>query len=164
MKQATIRIPVHSMIDLITNSSTEIFVDSESSLKPAKELLAELLKMDGSEKTVDEVFTLSLEYGDESYLIELIGDQIEDYDPELAEKLGLPTDDYNKDYEIAEKWLKEIREGKNEKPKWIDELMDDQEVNVDTYLVVKSKDPFYDKFLELLKKLMYSPDYAEGYQ
>ena len=161
MKQ--IKIPVHSMIDLITNSSTEIFVDSESSLKPAKELLAELLRMDGSDKSVDDVFTLSLEYGDTYYLVDVLTDRMEDYDEEMYKKLGL-TGDWREDEKKVKVYVDDFTSGKIEKPKYLDDLMNDQEINMDTYLVVKSNDSFYDKFLELLKKLMYSPDYQEGYQ
>jgi len=158
MKQ--IKIPFHSMIDLITNSSTEIFVNSESSIEPAKELLAELLKMEGSEKTVDEVFTFKLEYESE-YLIDSLSEQLEDVDEDLYKELGL--EDVDKPYEVIEKWLERVNEGEIEKPDWMEEFMDDNEINVDTNLVIKSNDPKYDHFLQLLKDFLYSPDYQEGY-
>ena len=163
MKQHTIRIPIHSMIDLITNSSTEIFVDSESSIKPAKELLAELLRMEGSEKTIDEVFTFSLEYGDTGYLAELLIENMEDHDPETYATLGF-TGDWKNDDRIAEQYIADYQSGKIKEPDYIEELMNDNEVNIDTNLVVRSNDPKYDHFLKLLEKFLYSPDYAEGYQ
>jgi len=157
-----VRIPIHSMIDLITNSSTEIFVHSESSVKPAKDLLAELLKMENSEKTVDEVFTFSIETGDLSYFIEILADNMEDYDEETFNKLGLKDLNWAKQEEIVEQYVEDIENKKIKRPDYFDDLMDEHEINVDTYLVVKSNDTKYDHFLELLKKFLYSPDYQEG--
>lgn len=54
------RIPIHSSIDLITNSSTEFYTNCESSLEPCKELVNEMLKLQGSDKTCDEIFELKL--------------------------------------------------------------------------------------------------------
>jgi len=158
----TIKIPIHSMIDLITNSSTEIFVTSDSSVKPAKELLSELLKINGSDKTVDEVFTLSVEI-DNDTLADYVADQMEEYDEELYEKLGFENLNWSQTNDAAKAYLQEITDGKIEKPSWIDTMMDDMEVSIDTYLVVKSKDPAYNHFLELLTKFLYSPDYNETY-
>jgi hypothetical protein len=56
-----IEIALHSIIDLITNSSTEIFTDFAGSLEPCKEMINEMFKSCGIEKTCDEVFTLRLE-------------------------------------------------------------------------------------------------------
>lgn len=50
-------IPMHSIIALITNSSTEIFTSaSDNGVKYVKELIENILKAAGSEKTVDELF------------------------------------------------------------------------------------------------------------
>ena len=159
--QTTIKIPVHSLIDLITNSSTEIFVNSESSVKPAKELLTELLKLEGSLKTVDDVFTVSLQKDYGSYFSEVLAENMEEYDEETAKKLGF-NGDWRTDDEIAQKYLEDIESGKIEEPDYFEDLMDSHEINVDVNLVVKSNDPAYDHFLVLLKTFLYSPDYQEG--
>jgi len=157
-----IKIPVHSLIDLITNSSTEIYVTSESSVQPAKDLLAELLKINGSDKNVDEVFTLSVEM-DNATLIDYLGDQMEEYDEELWDKLGLEDADWKTTDKILEKYLESIEKGEIEKPEWIDTMIEDMEVLIETYLIVKSNDPKYDHFLKLLKTFLYSPDYEAQY-
>ena len=51
-------VALHSAIDLITNSSTEMFMDFSGSIGPIKELINELLKSSG--KTCDEVFKISI--------------------------------------------------------------------------------------------------------
>jgi hypothetical protein len=53
-----IRIGFHSMVDVITNSSTTIFTYSGGAEKPAKELVNEFLKCMGSELTADEMFDI----------------------------------------------------------------------------------------------------------
>lgn len=55
-------IPVHSFVDLITNSSTEIYVQAnEQTVKTLKELIAEILKVGKSPFFVDDLFEISLE-------------------------------------------------------------------------------------------------------
>jgi len=150
-----IRIPVHSIIDLITNSSTEIFVTSENSLKPAKELLKELLKINGSDKKVDEVFEISIEI-DKDDIIGYLTDSCEYENKELYEELGFAQmTDYKKQAKHAEKIAQEILEG--QRPMF--EIEGEQPIS--TYLKVVSKDPAYDKFLKILKEFLYSPEYEE---
>jgi len=66
-----IKIPIHSFVDLITNSSTEIFVQAtDKTIKTAKDIVNDLLTFNGSTQTADELFTFSLimegaEYTDE---------------------------------------------------------------------------------------------------
>ena len=50
----------HSVIDLITNSSTEMFIDFSGSINPLKELINEVFKMSGIEKTCDDVFKMTI--------------------------------------------------------------------------------------------------------
>jgi len=54
------KINVHSVIDLITNSSTELFMDFSGSIKPLKELINEIFIIGGIDKTCDDVFELSI--------------------------------------------------------------------------------------------------------
>jgi len=149
------------MIDLITNSSTEIFINSSKSIEPAKELLSELLKLAGSYKTCDEVFEVSLTM-DTDYLVDILRDQMENYDEENYIKLGLDDLAYTKSYEVVEQYVNDVMKGKIEKPKYFEEMIDDMEIGISTYLHVVSKDSKYDHFLEILEKLLYSPDYEEG--
>lgn len=55
---------MHSFIDVITNSSTEIFVSTHGkTIEYAKELINDLLKVAGSEKTADDLFEFKIEKG-----------------------------------------------------------------------------------------------------
>jgi len=130
-----IKILMHSVIDLITNSSTEIFVYSENSLEPAKELINEILKLQGVDQTCDDLFDLSVEmsdYGLEQYL------EYEQYD----------QDDLD-----VEEVKKQIEAGNI--PDWFETY------HVETFLVIKPKDEKYTKLAELLKKFLYSGEYEE---
>ena len=53
-----IRIPIHSFIDLITNSSTEIYIGTkEKTIEYAKEMIDKFLAEAGSDKKADDLFT-----------------------------------------------------------------------------------------------------------
>jgi len=56
-----LKIKVHSIVDLITNSSTEIYVYAgDYTLKSVKELIDSLLEIGGSIKKADDLFTFEL--------------------------------------------------------------------------------------------------------
>jgi hypothetical protein len=58
-------IKIHSFVDVITNSSTSIYVESsESSVKMTKELIAKLFKASNINKSVDELFDIYIEADD----------------------------------------------------------------------------------------------------
>lgn len=60
MRQLKIR--VHSVIDIITNSSTEIFVSANySSIEAIKRLINHFLKMTNSDKTCDDLFEITID-------------------------------------------------------------------------------------------------------
>jgi len=134
------------MIDLITNSSTEIFVHSENSVEPAKELLTELLKINGSDKTCDEVFEISLER-DKGDINTFVTYHFEDYI-------------YENKIEDVTKFIKDVNAGNIQKPEWWHEI-EEEHHHVQTYLLVKSKDKKYDNFISLLKEFLYSPSWYE---
>jgi hypothetical protein len=52
-------IPIHSFVDVITNSSSEIFISAdEGTVKAVKELINNLLKGVGSTQTADDLFDI----------------------------------------------------------------------------------------------------------
>jgi len=61
----TIKLSIHSFVDLITNSSTEMYIDYSGSVEPCKEMINGIFKAFGIEKTCDEVFDLKLENEDD---------------------------------------------------------------------------------------------------
>ena len=74
-----ITLDIHSFIDIITNSSTEIFVQATShTIKNVKELVNSLLKLGGSQLTADDLFTFELE-GDDDEPVDIEDEDDEDY-------------------------------------------------------------------------------------
>ena len=79
MKSITLRI--HSFIDIITNSSTEIFVKAnDETIKNIRSLVNNILSIGGSQLKCDDIFTMTLKEeryapGDENYDI---GEEIDD--------------------------------------------------------------------------------------
>ena len=59
------KINLHSVIDLITNSSTEIYTYSDGSLTACKEMINEFLKVMNIDKTCDDLFELSIDSEDD---------------------------------------------------------------------------------------------------
>ena len=58
----TIIIPIHSFIDVITNSSTSVYVGChDNTIKFAKELVDDLLKAAGSDKTSEDIFEFNIQ-------------------------------------------------------------------------------------------------------
>lgn len=57
----TLLIPVHSLIELITNSSSEVFVASDrQTLEKLATMIDKVLEAGGSDKKCDDLFKLSL--------------------------------------------------------------------------------------------------------
>jgi len=59
------KLKVHSFVDLITNSSTEIYIDYSNSVIPCKAMIDEMFKACGVNKTCDEVFDITIENEDD---------------------------------------------------------------------------------------------------
>lgn len=75
------KINTHSVIDLITNSSTEMFMNMENSVEPLK-LINEFFKVSRVDKTCDDVFKLTIA---NEYWEDWFEDMKDDY-PELTEE------------------------------------------------------------------------------
>ena len=57
-----IYIPIHSVVDVITNSSSVIYTEATTNaVSTMKEIINSILKLAGSEKTVDDLFDISIQ-------------------------------------------------------------------------------------------------------
>ena len=54
----TLKLYVHSFIDVITNSSTEMFVDQSKCLEPCRQMINEMLAAFDIDKSCEEIFRL----------------------------------------------------------------------------------------------------------
>jgi len=89
-----ITLKIHSLVDVITNSSTTIYTYHDGCIVPAKELIAEIIKHLGETRTVDELFNFKIvdPYGDE--------EELEEDEEELDEN-DLEDDDDDEDQHDA---------------------------------------------------------------
>ena len=93
MDMDSLKISLHSFIDVITNSSTSIYVMADKeSVKTVKELINQILKKWGSDKKCDDLFEVNLVH-DECYY------EREDYDSDEEFKEAVALWESNDDYE-----------------------------------------------------------------
>lgn len=134
--QNSITIKIHSFIDVITNSSTEIYVQaSESTIKSVKELVNGLLKMGGSTKTADDLFTFEL-------IDPGFADRVWDAAWHYLSDEEAPDDETGDQYEQRVKDLVDAVDKKNP-PEWYQYFLDreDESYKHDVDLVVTARDP-----------------------
>ena len=132
----TIKIKLHSTVDIITNSSTVIYTYQDGSLAPVKELIDEMLKISGSELKADDCFYFGV-FLDDTY--EYLEDNSEA--PELSKE------------EFSALKLSMLK-GEIEKPKWMINVEDSENWNCyqkSTALEILPKD---EKYSELANKLL----------
>ena len=129
------------MVQLITNSSTVIFTYSEGAVESVKELINEILKLEGSDKKADDLFYIDT-FLDELYC--------------YTESESCPDEI---DYNNIENFVDEILTEKIEKPKWMNEVEDGEDYDYyrrSNSLYIKAKDEKYSNLVNKLLKYLYS--------
>jgi len=131
-----IKIPYHSFIDVITNSSTEIYISAnKKSIEMAKEFINELLKIAGSDKTFDDLFEAKVEF---DYAI----DYWDDYKEDILEELNVKwlDDDNNEIKEVVDEYYKKLEDNDPEVIEVFSKMIeDDYERNLDSTIVLTTK-------------------------
>ena len=144
-----IKIPIHSITDLITNSSTVIFTYSSGSESALEEMINELFKTFNINKTCADVFDMVI-----------LCDGYNDYDEYLGKLDELPKG--TKDIDIKELY-NDVQSGKIPKPKWFNEAEAEETrcdyFTPDTYLYLNPKEKKYEKLAELVHKFLYSTNH-----
>ena len=147
-----LKIPIHSSTDLITNSSTVIFTYSNGCESVLKELVNEMLKTFGINKTYEDVFDAvvlcsnSEQYSD--YIAELSVD-------EYPEGIAVDTD--------IEALVNDVSKGKLPKPVWFN-TVEEAENHYDyfqpeTTLYIIPKLAEYERFGQLIIDFLYSTNH-----
>lgn len=143
------KLKIHSVVDLITNSSTVIFTYSEGSLPVLKELVNEMLKSSGREEIFDDVFYAEVFLEERYEYLDYITRNVIDTDIDDDEKL--------------DNLIHEILIGKSKKPQWmIDAEDNDYDYNYyrrSTVLEIIPKNEQYQKLADLLLNYLYSTDH-----
>ena len=152
---------LHSVVDVITNSSTVIYTYQNGSVEPAKELINEMLKLVGTtDKTADDLFYFAV-LPDEERLLDRIPDNDENVEiPTIKGNWGSSEFDESKKY--RNEWLSSYIETviiNGEIPDW----MDIEECEESSYLYIISKEKQYDEFAKKIGALLGSVYAEEGY-
>lgn len=90
----TITFKIHSFVDLITNSSSEVFIAaSKSTVDTVKEIVNTLLKQSNSSATCDDLFDIDFVIPKGAYIVNPDYDEDdEDSEEEICLKKDLPSD------------------------------------------------------------------------
>ncbi len=150
----TIKIKLHSSVDLITNSSTVIFTYSEGSLSAVKELVNEMLQVFDKTETFDDIFYAGVFCDNEQYL----------------EDSNCPEEFQNEDWKENQEKIQALKLSimKNEiaKPEWmikVEESGDYNEYQPHSDLELIPKDEKYSKLANKLLSYLYSTDHEATY-
>lgn len=134
MNKEKLVIPIHSFIDVVTNSSTSIYVGChDNTIEYAKELIDTLLQVAGSDKKVDDLFTFEI-HADFDYECDKIMENLSEYYPESE----LEDISWDKEKELAKAIFDKMNSGEIEPH---DAFGTDGQWDFDTRtLIIKSKE------------------------
>lgn len=158
----TIKLKIHSAVDLITNSSTTIFTYSDGALSTLKELVNEMLKTFGKTETFDDIFYAGVFLDDNEGYYEADTRLSED-----DEEYVSVFDELNwqeRAIKINETKL-QVLKGEIEKPDW---MIETEGYYNDSYLSETNLEiiPKSEKYQELANKLikfLYSTNHEASY-
>lgn len=147
-----IKILLHSITDLITNSSTSIFTYSESCEKAVRTMFDEILQTFGIDKKFDEMFK-TVVLMDDYYYTRYIEER---RDGEFPEENITYDNFYDELY-------KHVKEGKIEKPEWFNDA-EEAELRCDYYrasnmMYIIAKEEKYEKIGKYIVDFLYSTDH-----
>ena len=150
------KIKLHSITDLITNSSTVIYTYSEASEQALKDMITSIFKAFNIDKKCDDVFKLVVTMED-TYDY---SDKIAELEEPIAELEGLKDD---ASYQKIEDTLKDVLSGKIEKPQWMKQIEQQNEgyngYRISTTLNIIPLKPEYAEMAKLVGKFLYSTDH-----
>ena len=146
------KLKLHSVVDVITNSSTVIYT-IQNDIDVIKGLVQEVLTLMGkTDLTPDDVFYYTTSVEDYYYIDRA-------YDEEL------PSDVYDEDGDIIDRRLEEYVEkflkGEIEKPEWAKNIEGSGETSV--FMSITPKKEEFTKLGEHIVSVLNSPRYEEGY-
>lgn len=153
-------IKIHSVVDVITNSSSVIYTFSGSAIKPLKELFTEIFKLIGDPQHVDDVFDIVAI--PESYVLyDHFVDFVEDLDPEWPfyeryKKICEMTPPSRQESELVNLFAEKYKRGIKED--WMDVGEDGG-----TKLKIFVKDEKYNELANKAIKFLYSTDHESIY-
>ena len=154
------KIKIHSLVDMITNSSTVIYTYSDGSIDTCKKMMNEILSSLGNPLTCDDMFYI---YTHIDY--DIIIDHMTELDDEDVPE-GYKDLSYNEQSEFLDEYLSKIAEGSIAKPTWLSNLeskTDYDGFSAQTYLSILPKDTKYEQAAAAIVKFLYSTSHEATY-
>lgn len=136
-------IKIHSMTDIITNSSTTIYTFSENSPKACREMIDAIFETFNIKMKCDDVLNLVVMM-DSGYMY-----------AEWLEHIGREV---NND---LDKLIEDVKSGKVEKPEWMFDCENKFSQHGGTSLYISSKKPEYENISKLIRNFLYSTNSKE---
>jgi len=158
------KLKIHSAVDVITNSSTTIFSYFNGSVKPAKELINEIIKTFGGPEleglTADDMFYFGT-FCDVYRYVESVDDMY--FEEDEHPYLGVPDDKW---YEYTDSLIERITKGEIEKPLWMNRVEEHENYNgyhPENELYIVPKDEKFKPFADKMMKFVMSADHEAAY-
>lgn len=149
------QINIHSMVDVITNSSTVIYT-YQNSTSEAKALIQEILNLIGNYEKVDDLFYIGSFCDLDIYYNHLENDEDE-----------LP-DDYSSDDETyVERVFEKVLKGEIKKPDWMERAEGSENYsryNPSSYLTILAKDAKYENLAKKIITFLNSSKHDGGFE
>lgn len=145
------KLNVHSIVDVITNSSTVIYTYQDG-VKEAKKLLQEILNLTNIHKDVDDLFNIRTFLSEYDYYTDYLDERVDDEELEYPE--DYPKDDWKKQGEYVNNLIENILKGEAEKPEWMNGAEEQENWSGYTWptsLYILPKD---EKYAVLAKKML----------
>ena len=157
------QISIHSVTDLITNSSTVIYTYSDGCQKALEEFLDELFLSMGMNVKCSDVFVMMVTPNFNTCAEWIDENEGRVNDPGLLAELA----SYKTRRPTIDKLIGDIAKGAIEKPEWFDDMCKPVENSMgypgETVLNVFAKDPKHDKLADLAVNFLYSTNHESCY-
>ena len=144
--EKTVKIKFHSFVDVITNSSTVIYTYQSGAIEPVKEVINEMLKLQGIDKKADDLFYFGAFCEEDIYT--------------ESEECPFKDKDYKKNEKDMIQLIDDILMGKKEQPEWMNEAEgeDSDGFAQSSSLHIKPKEKKHQHLAELLLKFLNSAE------
>jgi len=155
-----IKLNIHSIVDVITNSSTVIYTFQDS-ITEAKELLQEILNLIGSGEKVDDLFYFDVFLSDVDYYVE----RMEDYFDDGENDEDFPKDwpeDWKEQRGYVERLQEKIMKGEIRQPNWMKSIYR-SESSGSTSLHIIPKDDKHKTLVDKMLRFLNSTYSEESY-
>jgi hypothetical protein len=156
------KINIHSITDLITNSSTVIYTFSDGCPTVLEELVDEFFKSVGLKEKCKDIFDVTLKT-DMASVYDMMCYRLSYLDVNKVKNTPKKFIGYDNYAAVAE-LIENITAGKVKKPKWFiaaEQDIIEENGQPETTLCIVAKDPKYENLAQLLVKFLYSTEHEE---